>query len=68
MPNEIGSTGPTWTQIKQAFVSKFTSNFIWFGIYEKLKMNDMAQVAVSRSQKSCKWFKSYAMLWSVASD
>ena len=32
-------------------MSKFASNFIWFGIYEKLKLNDMAQVAVPEAKE-----------------
>ena len=48
MPNEVGSTGPTWTEVKQAFVSKFASNFLWFGISEKLKCNDMAKIKEER--------------------
>ena len=48
MPNEVGPTGPTWTEVKQAFVSKFASNFLWFGISERLKSNDMVKIKEER--------------------
>ena len=48
MPNDVGATGPTWTEVKQAFVSKFVSNFLWFGISEKLMLNDTVKLKEER--------------------
>ena len=44
MSTHLTSTTPLWTEVKQTFVDKLASDFLWYGISNKFHGNDSCNI------------------------